>query len=113
MRMKRRVEISTPLGDALKFHRQSGREALGQVHAFELELLDASNPIDARALPGKSAAASMRTQTGRRYLGGIALALAPGSRRYFEKGELMPVIEGSTFADTYWQRAQGPDASNR
>jgi hypothetical protein len=26
------------------------------------------------------------------------------SRRYFEKGEVMPIIKGSSFGDTYWQR---------
>lgn len=71
MRTKRRVGISTPLGDALKFHRLSAREALSQVHAFELELLGSSNAIAPRALPGRSATVSMQTQTGRRYLGGI------------------------------------------
>jgi hypothetical protein len=28
----------------------------------------------------------------------------PGSRRYFEKGEVMPVIKGNSFGDTNWQR---------
>jgi hypothetical protein len=33
-----------------------------------------------------------------------------GSRRYFEKGEVMPVIKGSSFGGTYWQRAGDPEA---
>jgi hypothetical protein len=32
------------------------------------------------------------------------------SRRYFEKGEIMPIIKGSRFGDTYWQRANEQDA---
>jgi len=35
------------------------------------------------------------------------------SRYYFERGEIMPVIKGSSFGDTFWQRAPGPDASAR
>lgn len=31
------------------------------------------------------------------------------SRRYFEKGEVMPIIKGSSFGDTYWQRLNDPD----
>lgn len=43
----------------------------------------------------------------------FTLAQSISGPRYFEKGELMPVIEGSMFGDTYWQRAPGPDASKR
>jgi hypothetical protein len=28
----------------------------------------------------------------------------PGTRRYFEKGEVMPIIKGNSFGDTNWQR---------
>jgi hypothetical protein len=36
-----------------------------------------------------------------------------GSRRHFEKGEVMPVIKGSSFGDTYWQPASDDEAGNR
>jgi len=36
-----------------------------------------------------------------------------GSRRYFEKGEVMPVIKGSSFGDTYWQPAGDDEAGKR
>ena len=91
--MKRRVEITTPLGDALKFHRLVGREALSQVHALDLDLLANSNAIDARALLGKGATVSMQTETGRRYLGGIVTSFGlaqEDARRSFYKMRLRP-----------------------
>jgi hypothetical protein len=33
------------------------------------------------------------------------------SRRYFEKGEVMPVIDGNSFGATYWQRISDQDKS--
>jgi hypothetical protein len=30
------------------------------------------------------------------------------SRRYFDKGEIMPVIKRSSFGDTYWQQTGDP-----
>jgi hypothetical protein len=34
-----------------------------------------------------------------------------GSRRYFEKGEVMPIIDGNSFGATYWQRISDQDKS--
>ncbi|WP_164547852.1 hypothetical protein [Variovorax beijingensis] len=30
------------------------------------------------------------------------------SRRYFDKGEIMPIIKGSSFGDTNWQQTGDP-----
>ena len=70
--MTRRVSIQTPLGEALQFHRLTGREALSQLHDFEVELLGSSNGIDPKALLGKTATVAMQTESGgTRYLGGV------------------------------------------
>ncbi|HEX7863394.1 MAG TPA: type VI secretion system tip protein TssI/VgrG [Variovorax sp.] len=70
--MSRRVTIATPLGEALQFHRLVGREALSRAYAFDVDLLGSNNAIDARALLGKTATVSMRTEHGgTRHLAGI------------------------------------------
>jgi uncharacterized protein involved in type VI secretion and phage assembly len=83
--MKRRVTIQTPLGDALKFHRPVGREALSQTQAFDIDLLGSTNALDPKALIGKAATLAHH-----------------GSRRCFEEGVAVPVIEGSSFGDSNW-----------
>jgi type VI secretion system secreted protein VgrG len=70
--VKRRVTISTPLGDALQFHRLVGREVLSQAYAFDVDLLGHGNTIDAKALLGETATVSVQTESGgTRYLAGI------------------------------------------
>ncbi|SFQ73955.1 type VI secretion system secreted protein VgrG [Variovorax sp. OK605] len=91
--MKRRVEISTPLGDALKFHRLVGREALSQAYVFDVELLGNSNAIDPKALLGKSATVTVQTETGLRHLAGVVTRfglLQEDARQSFYKMRLRP-----------------------
>lgn len=92
--MTRRVCIQTPLGEALQFHRLSGREALSQLHDFELELLGSSNGIDPKALLGKTATVAMQTESGgMRYLGGIVASFGlagEDARHSFYRMKLRP-----------------------
>src|SRR4051794_12775739 len=70
--MKRRVTIQTPLGEMLQFRQLAGREALSQLHAFDIELLGCYNSIDPAALLGKPATVVMETESGApRYLAGL------------------------------------------
>ncbi|MET3496990.1 type VI secretion system Vgr family protein [Variovorax boronicumulans] len=69
--MNRRVTVQTPLGDALKFHRLAGREALAEAYVFDVDLLGRSNALDPAALLGKAATVTVQTETGVRYLGGV------------------------------------------
>jgi len=75
--MSRRVEIRTPLGEALQFHRLIGREALSRLYRFEIDLLGQHNAIDPKALLGQGATVVMQTESGEpRHLGGIATRFA-------------------------------------
>ena len=92
--MTRRVSIQTPLGEALQFHRLTGREALSQLHDFEVELLGSSNGIDPKALLGKTATVAMQTESGgTRYLGGVVASFglaAEDARHSFYRMRLRP-----------------------
>ncbi|MET3496303.1 type VI secretion system Vgr family protein [Variovorax boronicumulans] len=91
--MKRRVEITTPLGDALKFHRLVGREALSESYVFDLDLIGNTNAIDPKALLGKTARVAVQTETGTRYLAGIVTSFGlsqEDARRSFYKMRLRP-----------------------
>ena len=70
--MKRRVSVQTPLGEALQFRQLVGREALGQLYSFEIDLLGQSNALEAKSLLGKTATVAVETESGGvRHLGGI------------------------------------------
>ncbi|WP_295977224.1 type VI secretion system Vgr family protein [uncultured Variovorax sp.] len=92
--MTRRVSIQTPLGEALQFHRLTGREALSQLHDFDVELLGSSNGIDPKALLGKTATVAMQTESGgKRYLGGVVASFglaAEDARHSFYRMSLRP-----------------------
>jgi type VI secretion system secreted protein VgrG len=91
---RRRVTtIRTPLGDALKFHRLVGREALSRAYVFDVDLLGSSNALDPNALLGKSATVCVRTETGVRYLAGIVTRFGlvrEGDRQCFYSMRLRP-----------------------
>jgi|GEM_PF-2012801 len=75
--MTRRVEIRTPLGEALQFHRLVGREALSRLYRFEIDLLGQHNAIDPKALLGQGVTVVMQTESGEpRHLGGISTRFA-------------------------------------
>ncbi|WP_295986941.1 type VI secretion system Vgr family protein [uncultured Variovorax sp.] len=92
--MTRRVSIQTPLGDALQFHRLTGREALSQLYDFDVELLGSSNGIDAKTLLGKTATVAMHTESGgTRYLGGVVASFGlagEDARQSFYRMKLRP-----------------------
>lgn len=91
--MKRRVEITTPLGEALKFHRLVGREALSQAYVFDVDLLGNSNALDPKALLGKSATVAVQTEAGVRHLCGIVTRFGlsqEDARQSFYKMRLRP-----------------------
>lgn len=91
--MKRRVTIQTPLGDALKFHRLVGREALSQAYAFDIDLLGSTNALDPKALLGKSATVTVQTESGIRHLCGLVTRFAlaqEDARQSFYKMRLRP-----------------------
>jgi len=70
--MTRRVSIQTPMGKALQFHRLTGREALSQLHDFDVDLLGTSNSVDPKMLLGKTATVAVKTESGdTRPLGGV------------------------------------------
>ena len=70
--MKRRVTIQTPLGEMLQFRQLVGREALSQLYAFDIQLLGRHNAIDAKSLLGQACGVALKTESGVRYLSGIA-----------------------------------------
>lgn len=92
--MTRRVSIQTPLGDALQFHRLTGREALSQLHDFDVELLGSNNNVDPKALLGKTATVAMQTESGgTRYLGGVVASFGltgEDARHSFYRMKLRP-----------------------
>ncbi|MDQ0572559.1 type VI secretion system secreted protein VgrG [Variovorax paradoxus] len=91
--MKRRVTIQTPLGDALKFQRLMGREALSQAYAFDIDLLSNSNSLDPKVLLGKSATVTMQTESGIRHLCGLVTRFGlaqEDARQSFYKMRLRP-----------------------
>ena len=53
MATRRFLEIKTPLGDDLLFHRMRGREELGRLSEFEIDLLSAKGDLDFDKIAGK------------------------------------------------------------
>lgn len=91
--MKRRVTIQTPLGDALKFHRLVGREALSQAYAFDVDLLGSTNALDPTVLLGKAATVTVQTESGVRHLCGLVTRFGlaqEDARQSFYKMRLRP-----------------------
>ena len=91
--MKRRVTIQTQLGDALKFHRLVGREALSQAYAFDIDLLGSTNALDPKALLGKTATVTVQTESGIRHLCGLVTRFGlaqEDARQSFYKMRLRP-----------------------
>ena len=103
--MTRRVTITTPAGDALQFHRLTGREALSQPYTFDVDLLGNSNSIDPKALLGKSATVVIQTEHGDiRHLGGIVTSFGlsqEDSRQSFYKMRLRPWLWLATRRSDY------------
>ena len=92
--MSRRVTIQTPLGDALQFHRLTGREALSQAYVFDVDLLGNNNAIDPKALLGKASTIAIETESGAtRYLSGIVTSFGltqEDARQSFYRMRLRP-----------------------
>lgn len=64
--------ITTPLGAALLFSQMNGREGLGQLFNYELELLSDDPNIDENALLGQSATINVSLDKGKtRYFNGL------------------------------------------
>lgn len=103
--MTRRVTITTPVGDALQFHRLAGRETLSQPYVFDIDLLGSHNGIDPRALLGKSASVAIQTERGDvRHLGGIVTSFGlsqEDSRQSFYKMRLRPWLWLATRRSDY------------
>jgi type VI secretion system secreted protein VgrG len=103
--MRRRVTIATPAGDALQFHRLSGREALSQPYSFDIDLLGGHNAIDPKAMLGKDATVAIKTEHGEmRYLGGIVCGFGffrEGDRHRFYKMRLRPWLWLATRRSDY------------
>ena len=70
--MSRMLEISTKLGDVFLVQRFSGREELGRLYEYQLELLSERSDITAEQLLGTNATMSLERDTGedRRYFNG-------------------------------------------
>ncbi|WP_432728053.1 type VI secretion system Vgr family protein [Variovorax sp. W6] len=121
--MTRRVSIQTPLGEELQFRRLTGREALSQLHDFEVDLLGSSNSIDPKRLLGRPATVAMKTESGApRYLGGVIASFGlseEDARHSFYRMRLRPwlwlatmrsdfrIFQGKTVPDVVADVLQG------
>ncbi len=81
--MPRAMEIVTPLGeDVLLFHRMHGREEMGRLSEFQLDLLSVKADIDLDAILGKNVT--------------VKIALPDDSTRYFN-GFVTRFAQGGTY----------------
>src|SRR5512134_3537455 len=66
----RQTTVTTPLGDKLLFHRMSGREELGRLSHYDVELFSEEDDVNPNALLGE--------------LMTVNVALPSGELRYFQ-----------------------------
>lgn len=66
----RQTTVTTPLGDKLLFHRMTGREELGRLSYYDVELFSETDDVDPNALLGQLMTANV--------------ALPSGKLRYFQ-----------------------------
>ncbi|MCG5076765.1 type VI secretion system Vgr family protein [Paraburkholderia tagetis] len=85
--MARIFTLDSPLGDALKFYRLNGQEALGRPFEWRIEALAASHSVSLRDLLGKPVTVRVELAGGgQRYLNGIvarAALIGRHAERYY------------------------------
>ena len=82
MAQERFATISTPLGDALQLGHVTGHEGLGELFAYEVELISEDPDIDDTQLLGKSATINLTLPKGKtRYFNGIISSFGYASTR--------------------------------
>lgn len=79
--MRRAMEIVTPLGEDVLFHSLHGREELGRLSEFEIELLSLKKDIDLNAILGAPITVRVaQPDESRRYFSGYVTRIAQGGQ---------------------------------
>jgi type VI secretion system secreted protein VgrG len=79
--MARVMEITTPLGDDLLFRGMHGREEMGRLSEFQLELLSLKSDIDIDGILGKNVTVKVALpDDSTRYFNGFVTRFSQGGR---------------------------------